>query len=546
MDPVTDHLIVLQSILKTIAKVPQDEDLRSLHNDFRKLIADMEDIRQRQQTKLAQLDKGLTEWSKSNSIRLDGIQVLINQRVEQAKIVESQRASLIDLQAQSQALEAQIKDLKQLKAKTLVDLDKIKQGGADLLEDFKARALLSSKGIEQESDKDNQIHELHQKLIALKASSKNSVGKLEDELKTKDHRVQELEQKLTYLQTSSTNNANKLKDEIRQKDDQARELEQQLRKKQQGKNTQIAGLRQQLVDSPPLSNTNSLLPEEDLGSKNPEVKKLQQELHSLRASAENAITKWQEKVKSKKAHVTTLDKQIAAFFKIQDTLHNDADRKNEELRRCKADLKESQLRVKELEKVIADKDNSELEKTSDLEQELIATDTRTNTLVDVPLTHESRARKRKAYELEESEEESEEGSLPSTNRHSPEMKVRGKGRIEMLPIKWPINEVQKEDFSPHPLPPTVLERIRKNMESWKKTSSWTKPTKHRRCLQTITQRKKSVWSNGVNYRCELCSKRGYLCVVVETEGVMTLLPAVESQQDTGLGIEDEPYWFGRR
>ena len=441
MDPVTEHLVVLQSILKEIAEVPQDEDLRSLHDDFRKLIADMEEIRQRQQTKLAQLDKGLTEWNNSYSIRLDGIQDLSNQKVEQAKIVDSQRASLIDLQVQSQAMEAQIKDLKQLKAKILVDLEKIKQGGANLLEDLKARVPLSSKEREQESDKDNQIYRLHQELNALKASSKSSVGKLEDELKTKGHRVQELEQKLTYLQTSSTIEADQLKDEIRQKDDQAREREQQLRKELQGKDIQIAGLWQQLVDSPPLPNTNFHLLEEELGSKNPEVKELQQELHSLRVSAENAIRTWQEKVKSKKSRIMALEKQRAAFFQIQDTLHNDADIKNEELRRYKADLEESQLRVGELEKVIADKDNSELEEISDVEQELIATDTRTNALEDVPTTHERRARKRKAYELEESEEESEEGSLPSTNCHSPEMEIWREGRTEMLPTKWPINEV---------------------------------------------------------------------------------------------------------
>ena len=55
-------------------------------------------------------------------------------------------------------------------------------------------------------------------------------------------------------------------------------------------------------------------------------------------------------------------------------------------------------------------------------------------------------------------------------------------------------------------------------------------------------RQAGVWPNGKDHRCERCSRRGDLCIMVQTEDIMTILPAFESQGASG--VEDEEYWFG--
>ena len=110
------------------------------------------------------------------------------------------------------------------------------------------------------------------------------------------------------------------------------------------------------------------------------------------------------------------------------------------------------------------------------------------------------------------------------------------------------------------VPYQVLDKLKAQIDSWEtaakkdaeaqkigKTSNsplrWTKHLKKRNCAMLYTQQKKSKWpAEAENIKCDNCSRRGHVCVVVgEGEDWLEILP----KDQTGLefGPEDVGYWI---
>ena len=261
-----------------------------------------------------------------------------------------------------------------------------------------------------------------------------------------------------------------------QKDDQIRTLNQQLANSRktsndvirqlqddlEGKDVQIRALSQQVDNIHAPSSPDAHQLEEGLNSKNAQVERLQRQLDNLPNSSGASINVLQQKVHSKKSRITSLNQQIETLVQTQHSLNVSADRRDNDVRRIEAELEESQSRVEELEEAVAAYNNPELDEISDRKEQLAAANTRLNAFeVGLPTAGRSR-RKRKAAEIEESEEE----TSPSTNRYA---QTSRNDRTAMTTTNWRIDEVRSANFSPHPLPIAVLEKLRTRIEVWNKT-----------------------------------------------------------------------------
>ena len=77
-----------------------------------------------------------------------------------------------------------------------------------------------------------------------------------------------------------------------------------------------------------------------------------------------------------------------------------------------------------------------------------------------------------------------------------------------------------------PLPVEVLSRLRESLHGWdRRKADWAKPRIGRRCVESIVNKKASVWPHGEALECEYCKKHKKLCMVVEKGGHLTLLPS---------------------
>ncbi len=94
---------------------------------------------------------------------------------------------------------------------------------------------------------------------------------------------------------------------------------------------------------------------------------------------------------------------------------------------------------------------------------------------------------------------------------------------------WSIGNLRDPTYVPDPpLPAAVLSRLRARFQDWDaRKIDWTKPRIGRRCAETVTSKKASLWSHGEAFQCEYCKKHKMLCVVVEKGGNLTLLPTYQ-------------------
>ena len=91
---------------------------------------------------------------------------------------------------------------------------------------------------------------------------------------------------------------------------------------------------------------------------------------------------------------------------------------------------------------------------------------------------------------------------------------------------WAIRDLKDPTYVPDPpLTPADLSRLRARFNDWdRRKIDWTKPRVGRRCVETVTSKKASVWPHGEAFQCKYCKKHKELCVVVEKGDRLTLLP----------------------
>lgn len=130
-------------------------------------------------------------------------------------------------------------------------------------------------------------------------------------------------------------------------------------------------------------------------------------------------------------------------------------------------------------------------------------------------------RKRKFGETtSDSNTEQSHRPAPSSNQQDPSA---------LSGSNWAIRDLRDPTYVPDPpLIPAVLSRLRARIRDWdQRKGDWTKPRVGRRCVETATSKKASVWPHGEAFQCEYCKKHKELCVVVEKGGMLTLLPTYQ-------------------
>lgn len=75
--------------------------------------------------------------------------------------------------------------------------------------------------------------------------------------------------------------------------------------------------------------------------------------------------------------------------------------------------------------------------------------------------------------------------------------------------------------------------------------SWTtvqsSPDKVRSCIEARVDKKKSHWDDGIEYTCASCEQRMRLCMVVDSEQRVLLLPR-KAAENEGRGPTEATYW----
>ena len=98
---------------------------------------------------------------------------------------------------------------------------------------------------------------------------------------------------------------------------------------------------------------------------------------------------------------------------------------------------------------------------------------------------------------------------------------------------WAIADLRDSTYVPDPSPtPAVLSRLRARLRfhDWdRRKIDWTKAKIGRRCVETVTDKKAYVWTPGETFQCEYCKNHKELCVVVEEEGSLALLPTYQGR-----------------
>jgi hypothetical protein len=95
------------------------------------------------------------------------------------------------------------------------------------------------------------------------------------------------------------------------------------------------------------------------------------------------------------------------------------------------------------------------------------------------------------------------------------------------PKTWDVVDIKNTKYIPSPhLPASTLRKLRNNIERWDDSRhDWMVPSRSSPlCAEMLTTERASTWSNGPAYQCQNCNKQNDLCVVVEDNAKITLLP----------------------
>ena len=110
--------------------------------------------------------------------------------------------------------------------------------------------------------------------------------------------------------------------------------------------------------------------------------------------------------------------------------------------------------------------------------------------------------------------------------------------------KWPIEDILSKDSTAHPIPQTIIAKLREHIREWDAgKQSWRKGFEGgiRRCAHSSSRKRRTNWKDDDSLlACSDCTEAGRLCVVAE-EGRIELLPVCKDQDTYGLG--DERYWL---